>query len=58
MEEALFWLNKAAKNPKLDPESLATAAGIIGFLHLDGGAGHSRGSSSLSTPCVAWYRYG
>lgn len=29
-EEALFWLNKAAKNPKLDPDNLATAAGIIG----------------------------
>lgn len=29
-EEALFWLNKAAKNPTLDSENLATAAGIIG----------------------------
>ena len=37
-EEALFWLSKAVKNQTapLSSESMATAAGIMGFLHLDG----------------------
>ena len=52
-EEALFWLNKAVKNiaVPLDSDSLATAAGIMGFLHLDG-----EGTQACNSNAVKWFR--
>ena len=53
-EEALFWLNKATKGEHVVPlcaESLATAAGIMGFLHLDG-----EGTQACNTSAVKWFR--
>eukprot|EP00740_Mantoniella_antarctica_P024244 CAMPEP_0198702894 /NCGR_PEP_ID=MMETSP1468-20131203/389026_1 /TAXON_ID=1461545 /ORGANISM="Mantoniella sp, Strain CCMP1436" /LENGTH=159 /DNA_ID=CAMNT_0044461499 /DNA_START=518 /DNA_END=996 /DNA_ORIENTATION=- len=50
-EQALFWLNKAAKNPALNADSLATAAGIMGFLHLDG-----EGTQACNVTAVKWFK--
>ena len=52
-EEALFWLSKAVKNQTapLAPESMATAAGIMGFLHLDG-----EGTQPCNPTAVKWFK--
>ena len=52
-EEALFWLSKAVKNrtAPLAPESMATAAGIMGFLHLDG-----EGTQACNATAVKWFK--
>eukprot|EP00227_Mantoniella_beaufortii_P020463 CAMPEP_0197587354 /NCGR_PEP_ID=MMETSP1326-20131121/9009_1 /TAXON_ID=1155430 /ORGANISM="Genus nov. species nov., Strain RCC2288" /LENGTH=260 /DNA_ID=CAMNT_0043152073 /DNA_START=62 /DNA_END=844 /DNA_ORIENTATION=- len=50
-EEALFWLTRAVKNPALPPELLATAAGIMGFLHLDG-----EGTQANNVTAVKWFK--
>lgn len=50
-EEALFWLTKATRDPSLDPDLLATAAGIMGFLHLDG-----EGTKPCNVSAVKWFK--
>lgn len=52
-EEALFWLSKAVKNQTapLSSESMATAAGIMGFLHLDG-----EGTQACNVTAVKWFK--
>lgn len=52
-EEALFWLSKAVKNrdAPIGVTSLATAAGIIGFLHLDG-----EGTQAYNVTAVKWFK--
>ena len=52
-EEALFWLNKAVRNrdTPLASNSLATAAGIMGFLHLDG-----EGTQACNATAVKWFK--
>jgi TPR repeat protein len=55
-EEALFWLQKATKAREagaasLPSESLGVAAGIMGFLHLDG-----EGCQACNTTAVKWFK--
>lgn len=50
-EEALFWLSKAMKSSALAPECRATAAGIMGFLHLDG-----EGTAACNTTAIKWFK--
>jgi len=50
-EEALFWLNKSMKGDKLAVECRATAAGIMGFLHLDG-----EGTQACNQSAIKWFK--
>ena len=50
-EEALFWLSKAMKSSALAPECRATAAGIMGFLHLDG-----EGTAACNVTAIKWFK--
>ena len=50
-EEALFWLSKAMKSATLAPECRATAAGIMGFLHLDG-----EGTAACNVTAIKWFK--
>lgn len=52
-EEALVWLQRVAKNPECDSELLASAATILGYLHMDG-----EGTKIDNIQATKWFAIG